>query len=315
MQMTLSIKSIRKQLIAAVAMLLVAAIALGSSTYAWFSMNSTVEATNMQVQAVAEKGLLINEIADASSTTWDSIATTSQNSAIQLHATSTANTSAWYVAYSKVASDSASATSGTASGNLTSAGYATVGGTLATAAAAEAGTNAQTEVYYVDANGNTSYDNGEGYYVKYTYYLKSSGDAITLGTTSGAQNLNIKAVNVTGNTGSAALDKAIRVAVVVGGKAYIYAPLADNDTTDYYVNASSTATTAYSATTALSTGLTSLPAKTVAGTPVYIYIYFEGEDTNLNTNNITSTLDSLVVKVQFELVTNAAAVTDKGVTV
>ena len=43
-------KAIRKQLLAAVAMVLVAAVALGSSTYAWFVASGTVTATGMMVQ-------------------------------------------------------------------------------------------------------------------------------------------------------------------------------------------------------------------------------------------------------------------------
>lgn len=44
-------KAIRKQLLAAVAMVLVAAVALGSSTYAWFVTNNTVKATTSQISA------------------------------------------------------------------------------------------------------------------------------------------------------------------------------------------------------------------------------------------------------------------------
>ena len=42
-----------KKLIPAFCMLLVSAILLGSSTYAWFSMNDTVKATGMQINAIA----------------------------------------------------------------------------------------------------------------------------------------------------------------------------------------------------------------------------------------------------------------------
>ena len=52
-------KAIRKQLLAAVAMVLVAAVALGSSTYAWFANNNKVTATGMTVNAQAEGSLLV----------------------------------------------------------------------------------------------------------------------------------------------------------------------------------------------------------------------------------------------------------------
>lgn len=55
----MSVKSIKKQLAAAIAMVLVAAIALGSSTYAWFASNSKVTANGMQISAATEGSQLI----------------------------------------------------------------------------------------------------------------------------------------------------------------------------------------------------------------------------------------------------------------
>lgn len=49
-----SIKALKKQMAAAVAMVLVAAIALGSSTYAWFAANNNVKAEKMSVIASAD---------------------------------------------------------------------------------------------------------------------------------------------------------------------------------------------------------------------------------------------------------------------
>lgn len=307
-----------KKLIVPFLMLILALSLVTTSTYAWFSMNRTVITSNMKVEAVADQGLLINEVATATDANWDDTATTTQTEAIKLHATSTANTGAWYVAHSKLSSQSASASSGTTSTNLTSAGYSTLGsGTYTTSietVAAVSGSNAQQDITYVDTDASGSYSNGEGYYVKYTYYLKSSAEEITLTTAAGGQTLNISTVTVTGNTVSVDLDKALRVAVVVNNKAYIFAPLS-GATTSYYVNASSTATTVLDHTSSQPTALTTLPAVTANGTPVYIYLYFEGEDTNLKTDNVTSTLDSLTVSVEFELVANANAVTDNGITV
>lgn len=52
-------KAIRKQLLAAVAMVLVAAVALGSSTYAWFVQSGSVTATGMKVNVQSDGGLVI----------------------------------------------------------------------------------------------------------------------------------------------------------------------------------------------------------------------------------------------------------------
>ena len=49
-----------KKLIPALCMLLVAAALLGTSTFAWFSMSTSVEAGGMQVKATASKNLLIS---------------------------------------------------------------------------------------------------------------------------------------------------------------------------------------------------------------------------------------------------------------
>ena len=92
-----------------------------------FSMNTTVTASNMQVKAVADQGILINVEADDDSAYWTNSVTTNQSTGILLHATSTADTSAWYVAHSKITGDAAHATAAnTQSGNLVD-GYHTLG--------------------------------------------------------------------------------------------------------------------------------------------------------------------------------------------
>ena len=48
---TISVKALKKQLAAAIAMVCVAAVALGSSTYAWFVSNNTVKGTTTNISA------------------------------------------------------------------------------------------------------------------------------------------------------------------------------------------------------------------------------------------------------------------------
>jgi hypothetical protein len=306
-----------KKIASAASMLLLSTAMLGMATYAWFTMNREVSVTNMQVKAKTDQGLLINEVATANDANWDNEATAGQTtteSAIQLHATSTANTTTWYAAYSTKANSAAFASSGQPSGDLagsyktlnTSEGYTTAEQTVA----AVAGTSAEQNITYID-KGTQGYQNGEGYYVKYKYYLKSNGDAITCGTAS-AQSIRLKDLQVTGNTNSASLDKALRVAVVAGGKAYIFAPLQDNAQT-YYVNADTTATTTLTGEQYIN--ITSIPAVTDAGTEVDVFLYFEGEDPDLKTSNVTNTLDNLTVSFRFALVDNSGTVTDNGVEV
>ena len=89
------------KLVPAFAMLLVSAILVSTSTYAWFSMNTAVTATGMQVQAKAESGIVItNEAVDK--WTASSKTTTSKR---ELLPTSTANFTTWYHASSDDAND------------------------------------------------------------------------------------------------------------------------------------------------------------------------------------------------------------------
>ena len=55
----MSTKALKSQLLAAVAMVLVSSIALGSSTFAWFSLNTKVEATGMVVKTQVSNNLFI----------------------------------------------------------------------------------------------------------------------------------------------------------------------------------------------------------------------------------------------------------------
>lgn len=88
-------KAIRKQLLAAVAMVLVAAVALGSSTYAWFVSNNTVQANVIGVSAASANGnLYIVKGLDASGgKTTDSFSFSGQ----ALYPISTKACDKWYV--------------------------------------------------------------------------------------------------------------------------------------------------------------------------------------------------------------------------
>lgn len=55
----MSTKALKTQLLAAIAMVLVASIALGSSTYAWFASNTQVTANGMQVTAQSTQAFLL----------------------------------------------------------------------------------------------------------------------------------------------------------------------------------------------------------------------------------------------------------------
>lgn len=96
-------KAIKRQLLAAIAMVLVAAIALGSSTYAWFVASGTVKAEGMKVQAQMDAGLAIR----FNKGTWGSSATAGMNSAQKLYPTSTTDLRDWYHATAAKANEAA----------------------------------------------------------------------------------------------------------------------------------------------------------------------------------------------------------------
>lgn len=87
-------KAIKRQLLAAIAMVLVAAIALGSSTYAWFVASGTVKAEGMKVQAKSEGGLAIRWAGEASEP-WGTTASAKMETATSLLPASTADLAKW----------------------------------------------------------------------------------------------------------------------------------------------------------------------------------------------------------------------------
>lgn len=61
MENTKTVKALKKQLVAAIAMVLVAAVALGSSTYAWFVTNNKVDATTSTISAQSNAAFMTIE--------------------------------------------------------------------------------------------------------------------------------------------------------------------------------------------------------------------------------------------------------------
>ena len=59
MKETKNVKALKKQLAAAIAMVCVAAVALGSSTYAWFVSNNNVTATTTSIYAQSNSAYLL----------------------------------------------------------------------------------------------------------------------------------------------------------------------------------------------------------------------------------------------------------------
>ena len=79
-----TVKGLKKQMAAAVAMVCVAAVALGSSTYAWFVSNNSVTATTTSIYAQSNSAYLLIASADkAAGTSSENVTTTAVASEAQ----------------------------------------------------------------------------------------------------------------------------------------------------------------------------------------------------------------------------------------
>lgn len=294
--------NVAKKLIPAAGMLALSASMLATSTYAWFTMNKTVEVTNMQVKAKAEKGLLINEVATYNDTHWDEIATSEADTNFTLIPMSTLDGATWVHANSAAANDSGKAASATAKGaKIASDGYSFF--TLASTAngknlaahqldflttAATAGSQAETNIYYMEKDNTEGAitDVDEGAFVKYSYYLKSSSTSdITVDATTNDEDgdmIYVKSIEVGGldATGtdtvtlSHDLDKTLRVGIMVNNGTsntfYTFAPVNGADEAYYIATANDTfAATEDSVQTATSKTLGTITSGKTTCTSVY----------------------------------------------
>ena len=278
------------KLIPAVAMLLVAAILLSTATFAWFSMNTQVTATGMQVKAVAEGGIVIS---NSAKTGWTSEAT-AQITAANLFPTSNAKTPGTLTTWYHNKSDDA---------NDAKAGQAA--DTYETLAIALSDSTNNEGVGYVDKNNDSAFTAGtdSAYFLMDKFFIKSSGDALTSTT------LYINKVEVTSSASLLAIDNSLRVCVVVDSTAYLFAPVSvgAGPTLTYKVKGSATDTVALAGTTKnTATGVTTIANTDADAVPVQIYVYYEGEDASCKSTNISGiTVDTITVSVQFGTTTIA----------
>ncbi len=253
----MSTSILKKQLIAAVVMVLVAMLALGTSTYAWFVTNSTVTANGMNVQATSENGIEIREATAPS--TWASVASGIHGTAAQLIPTSTADASNWYHA---------------------SALYST-------GSAVDASTITKVAITETTGVGKSATSGDKGYYIHDQFNVRS--------TTANATNLVVKNVTVSGIDN---LSPGLRIMTVCGTNVHIYAPMT-GATTTYNVNLSTAVTALTGATGSTTTDLLAATVDNSGSTKVDVYVYFEGEDASIYTNNIPTTLANLSVTIDF----------------
>lgn len=299
-------KALKKQLMAAIAMVVVAAIALTSSTYAWFVNNNKVSATTSSIQAAtAGANLMIvnGTSAENGKTTAEVTGLSSRLSPI-----STEDFTNWYNAIGWSADEASLANGYTKvnldTKNITDAGYG--------------------YTTFKDASGET-----------FNAYSKATYTAYT---TAGTTNMYVNNIKITSNDEKKDEDgvlSAMRVGVKVGDEMFIYAPVEEAENTSqvagndsgitaaglhcvkvtntvgnlstenasgkltdslpYYAAASGTNGT-YTA------GSKPLAAVTTTGVHIEVYMWLEGTDYQCVTDVADGTTDSNSYTVQIDFV-------------
>lgn len=278
-------KAIKRQLLAAIAMVLVAAIALGSSTYAWFVASGSVTAKDMKVNVQSSGGLVISYA--GADDAWGVTASGKMTDSKALTPVSTSDMTDWSTAQAKVANN-----------------YEFDKTTIK---------NVTTDVLPNGTYGDNTYA------VMRAFKIRSAAPGQL------CKGLYVEKIEVTG--GKNTLDTSLRV-----GFRYKYAPSGgEYGTTNSFITGPVTVTSAggeseqngptttykfYSASTTTdgdakdvtltATGKTAriVPAETEVtnGTdkPVYveIFIWFEGQDHNLFSDNVKA-IDNMDITVTF----------------
>lgn len=265
-------KAIRKQLLAAVAMVLVAAVALGSSTYAWFVASGTVTATGMNVTAQSEGGLAISFGGQA----WGTSASAGMEPAKALYPASTKDLADWY--------------------------HATAADMNASAALEGTRTKITNTVF----GGPASAFSPNNYVVMKPFLIKSTAKGKE------SKGLYVDAITVPANlTMSTALRVGVRYKPASGDAVTkIYGPvvldggqIAANKATDNYMvyNENGGELTAVTLDATGQAGSTlignTIPISAETPIEVQIFIWFEGEDLNLKSSNFNT--EDLAVTVKF----------------
>ena len=268
-------KAIKKQLLAAVAMVLVAAVALGSSTYAWFVASGTVTAEGMKVQARAEGGLAIRWAGETSEL-WATSASAKMEAAQKLLPASTADLAKWTYAKALDASKS------------------------------DADTKSYADVTKAVYGGESGAFKTNDYVVMQPFEVRSTSESKL------AKGLYVSGVTVD-RTQNKDLDPALRVGVRMVSASgdvtakYIYAPIEGhsdsyswkdasngNNATDVALEPIGDGTNGKSQ---LASSTTPIPFDKGQAVKVQVFIWYEGEDATLFSNNYAA--NDLNVTVAF----------------
>ena len=270
-----------KIIVPALGILVLSTAAAVTGTVAWFTSSNVLNVSGMHASVDAENGIVI---ANETNTPWATSASALHTGAdVDLTLTSTADLTNWYHANSDDADKYQAATE-----------YKKL--SISKPDAGADGTGLGT------AKLNDEDANAKNFYLLNRFYIQSaSGVALA------NQDINVKNIVVEAGTGSAELDKAIRVAFKYNTTTFIYGAVT-GFTAGYTVNGSTAVTALAPATVSTLADNVTIPAYKEGGDNALefeVYVYFEGEDAAAKSANITANLDKLAVSFQFENKDNA----------
>jgi len=282
-----------KKIIPALALLLISAMVLATSSYAWFTMNTSVSASGMKVTASAGTGLVIS--------LWDNDAKSATDK----------DAKGWTTPAGSVTASDWNKSRANSSIEPTSTVNATDWFTAVAASENEAA--AKQLKYTLSTSFSNKYSSTLYYYDKLEVKT-NDGNSIS------GKSLVITSIDVSDSTDashqskSADLNKALRIALVVTSgdatKTYFFAPsYATYPDVKGVKVAAGTGYEAVDMDSVSSIELFSdddqitLSEHTINGsTTVEMYLYYDGEDENCFTNNTLNGLDTLSVSINFKAV-------------
>ncbi len=261
-----------KKLLPALCLLLVSAMLLGTSTYAWFSMNTTVTATGMQVQASVPTSLVIKKTT-AADTAWSNTVTL----------TTPANNKLSPCTPKAKAANTADALS--AFYKLTTTGQATLNDANS-AGSADITTNANpaTDTTNFESAGAITESGIVGYVIKDSFDLKMASSADSAST-----NIKLSSITITnGDENWVNVYKALRI---------VFEVTYEGTTTYKVVDVGATTPVGNTITISDTSTFVTLTEYEKVCT-VKMYVWYEGTDEDCFTNNAL-TADELTINLTF----------------
>jgi hypothetical protein len=252
---------LNKKIAGAAAMLMLSATMLGTSTFAWFTMNTEVTVTGLQTTAQAEEGIVIAAYTDNGTAApvpaaFDKTAAAyNPLAAEKLYPTFTADAATWYHQTSTKSND---------------------GQAYAETTAIAVQNDSTTDTYYYEVN---------------KFQIKAAGTSTT------SLPVYVKSVAVQSRTQTQAYDPSLRILVKSGSTVKIFAQDGAATSSGKSEFKLLDGSPSYTLTEANTSGASILTATTTPA-DVEIYMYYDGEDPACKSDNIDA-FTQMTVNVKF----------------